>query len=151
MAAAILNTGIHEEEDSLTWFKEKSGVMHEGLPVNQKLRARIPSVNPLCRKCQEDEESFFHCLFSCYEASETWNANQFPSPHQLTAPWRWWMTLTDLLRCRPGTTNLLELAAHTIWQIWKARNSLVFEGYRKSPAAVADEARKALESRQASP
>ncbi|RYR46649.1 hypothetical protein Ahy_A07g032408 [Arachis hypogaea] len=82
IAESILNTTIHEGEDSVTWMKEKNG----GYSVASGYR------------------------------------------------WRWWVNTMEKVKSNAESNEKLELVANLLWQLWKARNELVFEGVRRSPS-----------------
>ncbi|MED6161882.1 hypothetical protein PIB30_064962 [Stylosanthes scabra] len=68
--------------------------LHEKLPVAALLHRRIPSISPLCRRCNLDMESMMHCLFYCEKAAAVWSES-------------------------PIDFGLIEVRALTFWELWR--------------------------------
>ncbi|MED6172305.1 hypothetical protein PIB30_048850 [Stylosanthes scabra] len=122
--------------------KQKVGDSHMA-----RLNSRLPSISPNCQRCLNAAESVFHCFWGCPNSIEVWRLANFPLPQVPEDPWRWWLKLGDLLCMEPTHLRQSELAANIIWQLWCARNSLIFEQHRLSSAAILDAATRAMEFR----
>ncbi|RYR26958.1 uncharacterized protein LOC107627689 [Arachis ipaensis] len=121
---------------------------HEGLPVNQKLHSRIASSNPMCIHCQMEEESVGHCIFDCPDSMEAWRLAELEVPAQQMKPWKRWLEFIQATSLRSHNySSDIELAANLCWQIWKARNELVFNKDRRIPWMCVEVARRSMQRR----
>ncbi|KAL4337982.1 hypothetical protein AHAS_Ahas12G0164600 [Arachis hypogaea] len=111
-------------------------VMHEGLPVKERLHSRIQMVNPICNRCDATVESILHCLTQCPESENAWKIASLPWTNQETETWRWWLWLQEQLKERRQMQKETHLAAILTWQIWKMRNLRIFEAKVISPQEV---------------
>lgn len=100
------------------------------LPVGERLNQRHVPVDPLCKRCG-DYESITHLFFQCSYARKVWSLAPFVSEVEcsvmvdLAASWgslcaRPWLP--------PAGVTSDALAPWILWNLWKARNKLVFEG-----------------------
>ena len=104
---------------------------HNGVPVKQQLRNRIPTVDDHCPWCLNELESVMHCFVTCSHSKQVWNLLEIPhqSWSRTSSPfWKWWIELVDSLKATQDRQDILALFAFGIWRLWLARNEKVFEG-----------------------
>ncbi|MED6110323.1 hypothetical protein PIB30_041827 [Stylosanthes scabra] len=86
-------------------------VLHEGLPVNQRLHSRIPTMSPTCPRCNSPEEIVTHLLWTCPDSLKAWRLVALLVPSCGSETWRWWSNLQSKLQRRrdvveaPGVTQ----------------------------------------------
>ncbi|CAL1404768.1 unnamed protein product [Linum trigynum] len=116
----------------LRFFIWKSG--KNAIATRARLFEHKCAPNPLCPLCEEHNETILHCLFHCSKASATWS--QMGLVHVLPAADSsfavWFFDLKD----RMNDDQITKIVC-TLWNIWLARNGLVFDGRAFSPPSVA--------------
>ncbi|GMI74877.1 hypothetical protein like AT4G29090 [Hibiscus trionum] len=114
---------------------------HDIVPTKSTLRARFHGNlqdQDNCPHCYQHQESAEHILFFCPFAQATWRASAFNySPAALGFPGfpKWWYQLCHDRKMGMTKVGLAQIA-FILWNLWKARNALVFEGRRESPCEV---------------
>ncbi|KAL4380757.1 hypothetical protein AHAS_Ahas04G0065400 [Arachis hypogaea] len=87
--------------------------LHKGLPVKVKLHSRIPSISPICPRCNEQEETVVHCLWMCPDSKEAWRLAGLPSPTREVETWKWWPEFQNNIE---GGSNMEMVAVNLTWQ-----------------------------------
>lgn len=89
------------------------------------------SSNPLCDRCQIEEEDVMHAIRDCCKANVVWNLLLSPSDATeffglARRKWLLWILRADAAQMRTSrwTERLLAVA----WLLWRWRNAKVFEG-----------------------
>ncbi|CAN1836487.1 Putative ribonuclease H protein At1g65750 [Linum perenne] len=105
------------------------------LPTQSNLHRRRCSTNPTCQVCNEQEESILHCIFFCPHASRAWRlscpSTSLPPTNNSFAEWFFPM------QEETGTEGLRRIAA-TCWNIWKARNAVIFRNTMTNDSTTKD-------------
>lgn len=103
--------------------------LHDALPVGEQFAIRNIPLSPLCTRCNE-METVFHVIFGCTFARKVWNLVPLASifnPNQITSTWEG----ADLLRRVPSLPPIGvgpgSLSAWIYWNLWIARNQLIFQ------------------------
>ena len=104
--------------------------LHGALPVGEALKARGINTNGQCKRCNLPE-SIDHLLFHCDFASQVWESApvspsiEYSGSIDLRSNWSSFCSRKNL---PPTGISTGALAPWIIWQLWLARNKLVFEG-----------------------
>ncbi|CAL1404554.1 unnamed protein product [Linum trigynum] len=116
----------------LRFFIWKSG--KNAMATRARLFERKCASDPVYPVCEEHVETIMHCLFHCNKEFETWSRVGLLGvpPSADTSFADWFFPLRDSLT--PDQTNKIVC---TMWNIWIARNGMVFEGKVFSPSTVA--------------
>ncbi|MED6114279.1 hypothetical protein PIB30_078775 [Stylosanthes scabra] len=100
-----------------------------------RLRNDYTIVDAVCPRCSAVPEYALHTLVLCLEVTGIWNhsstASAIPRNEHLQ-PWQWWIELVAALHRQPNYSEQMTHMAYLIWLIWLDRNSMVFEGSKKS-------------------
>ena len=116
--------------------------IHGAIPAGEALRARQINVDGLCKRCSLPEtidHLFFHCAF----AKQVWfSAPVFPSIeyNDSIALRSLWIDLTMRKNLPPSGVAGGPLAPWILWNIWTARNNLVFNGKAQTAAETLSKA-----------
>ncbi|XP_010513742.1 PREDICTED: uncharacterized protein LOC104789794 [Camelina sativa] len=103
-------------------------VLSGAIAVADCMRNHGLQVNPICQVCRSADETVSHALFLCPVASTVWSATALPLPVQGFST----SVSENIGHCLRLITNTdlpssLRLAIPWIlWEIWKARNGMVF-------------------------
>ncbi|XLR14429.1 hypothetical protein S83_042367 [Arachis hypogaea] len=107
---------------------------HEGIAVKAKLNEKLPHVSSLCPRCQSVLKIPMHTIVFCPEVLQIWNsspvASTIPRDPNLKA-WDWWSQFMEVEKSKPNFRIKSAQVAYLLWQIWLARNALVFEDQRQ--------------------
>ncbi|XP_022569212.1 uncharacterized protein LOC111212078 [Brassica napus] len=98
------------------------------LPVGEKLLARQINVDPMCKRCGK-LESINHLLFQCEFAETVWNSAPFAhriDRRQLLDLENDWMRLIENPCLPPVGIVSGQLAPWIVWNLWTARNKMIF-------------------------
>lgn len=93
----------------------------------------------VCPLCDQDQESIDHILVSCVFARPVWHLimeawgklDWIPTQNDALLPWS-----TSLLAQARDMKDLHTLHLLVVWQLWKHRNVVVFDGARPSVREV---------------
>lgn len=107
--------------------------IHGGLPTTAMLHARMRRIDPICPRCNIENEFLMHLLFFCPMARATWHASSFPLQVQ-NLPLDF--TRTILMITKVLEPDQIVDFCNLLWQLWKARNNEVFAGKKISPQGV---------------
>lgn len=92
-----------------------------------------------CKLCGLGDESIFHALFTCSSAANTWLATRLPLPPRGLSRTSVFLNIHHLMACSKSKECPEQLKRDfpwIFWNIWKARNALVFEKVRWDPASI---------------
>lgn len=113
-------------------FKQKHFLwksLNNCLPVKASIKKRTGIGDHMCSSCGEAEETVEHVLFSCPIAEQVWKI----APIRWEALrechnnfWKWWGAVLQSATKDSGWDHI-NLTVNILWQVWKARNKLVFE------------------------
>ncbi|XP_033146952.1 uncharacterized protein LOC103867351 [Brassica rapa] len=104
--------------------------MAGALAVAEQLHYRGIPVDRTCKACGACQESICHTLFNCPTARDTWSAAGLPLPERGLSQNSVFLNMHHLVACTKSkncSTQLRQSIPWVLWQIWKARNVLVFE------------------------
>ncbi|XP_027061039.1 uncharacterized protein [Coffea arabica] len=122
---------------------EESGCRNEGiLPVNENIKAGSMQGNPLCKCCEVCSESTEHMLFLCNHAEAIWKMApiQWDGLESLRGKfWLWWSELVEATVREKGEEHIT-FTVNLLWQIWKDRNEINFNGKGRAPGVVVHKA-----------
>jgi hypothetical protein len=115
----IWNLKIPPKHSSLIWR-----ILHNALPVTNKLRKKGINCYTLCHRCTDAIEDQSHVFSKCIWAQQIWFASpltiRFANQNQTFNEW-----LED--RIINSSTQSLELICAIYYHIWKVRNLLIFQ------------------------
>uniref|UniRef100_A0A803QE18 Reverse transcriptase n=1 Tax=Cannabis sativa TaxID=3483 RepID=A0A803QE18_CANSA len=107
------------------------------LPTRTQFQTKHVNVNNLCPVCNNAEESIFHILVSCSFALSCWHIYVISIKPVSNEDFKdWFVDVTGSLKATCSTEVLM-----VAWQIWNARNDVLWKGRVKSAANVVLEAR----------
>ncbi|XP_071939998.1 uncharacterized protein [Coffea arabica] len=112
------------------------------LPTNEVIFKRIGHGEGRCSCCGEGMETIEHLLFFCVNAKDVWKLapvrwdGLVDKQHNL---WLWWEEATKSTSkdCGPERVSL---TINLFWQIWKARNRIVFDNEFQNPPNIVSKA-----------
>ncbi|XP_020888401.1 uncharacterized protein LOC110230281 [Arabidopsis lyrata subsp. lyrata] len=94
-------------------------------------------IGSTCLRCQDEEETINHVLFSCSFAKMAWHlSNILQALHFSSDLEENFNYIIDLYHNQTLTTNQKLFSFWLLWKIWKARNKLVFNKYAESPTRI---------------
>lgn len=105
--------------------------LSEALPSAELISARGMKVDMRCQTCGEEPESINHMLFQCSLARQVWALSEIPYPqggfdnNSLFANMN---TLLTLNYRSQGRAEVKRIWPWILWQLWKRRNEVIFEG-----------------------
>ncbi|OMO52105.1 reverse transcriptase [Corchorus capsularis] len=108
------------------------------VPTKENLVKRHCSLFSQCDRCGAEVESLEHILFFCPFAQAVWRASHFsysPRSEGFVSFLKWWEESANTI-VSFGSLNVVELIRYLCWNVWKARNSFVFEGREGNPIEV---------------
>ncbi|XLR28347.1 hypothetical protein S83_056247 [Arachis hypogaea] len=84
-----------------------------------------------------------HAIVFCPEILQIWNsspvASTIPRDPNIKA-WDWWSQFMEAEKSKPNFRIRSAQVAYLLWQIWLARNALVFEDQRQEPGKILPQA-----------
>ena len=103
--------------------------LHGALPVGEQLVARQIKVDGKCKLCglpESIDHLFLHCNFAkqVWKSAPVWPSIDYSGTIELRSEWN---SLCSRQNLPPTGLSMGALAPWILWQIWKARNSLVFK------------------------
>ncbi|CAA7021005.1 unnamed protein product [Microthlaspi erraticum] len=115
------------------------------LLVKDRLRSRGILINSTCGFCYSGSETICHVLFTCPKAKEVWDLSQIPLPPAGFSRNSTFLNLHHLLMCSKNSY----IASSTrlrfpwiLWNLWKARNSLVFDQLHYTASSIISKAKE---------
>ncbi|XP_018466282.1 uncharacterized protein LOC108837757 [Raphanus sativus] len=131
-AGGLTERNVKTSEKVKTFFWK---TYHQGLPVGEQFAIKNIHLSPLCRRCN-GTESITHLLFYCPYASQVWALAPLSSPidtGDITSTLEGWERVRKLQSLPPVGLETGTLAASIVWNIWIARNHLLFQNRDFSP------------------
>lgn len=113
-------------------------VLKGALPVGERLAARQVPIDPRCKRCG-CTESITHLLFQCPFARKVWRLAPLVREVECSGMVELGASWSDLcaIKCLPPSGVASgSLFPWILWNLWKARNRFVFEGFSLSPEEV---------------
>ncbi|VVA28953.1 PREDICTED: ribonuclease [Prunus dulcis] len=109
-------------------------LIRKRLQVRSHLYKYLPNINPECPLCNDHMETINHLFFKCQVAVNIWRCTPIIPmfPQQDFDGIEWLAALPSSLD-KDGP-NILSKALLLCWQIWEARNNLVFKDIAPHPA-----------------
>lgn len=108
------------------------------------VRSKFEKGDDRCVCCGESTKTLEHMFFFCEQAEQIWKAppiqwndlNEFRNNF-----WLWW---NGIMKAKSRTEGLdhMALTINILWQIWKSRNQMQFQGERKCPGKTNEKAVK---------
>lgn len=117
--------------------------LNEAIPVAELIRPRGMKVDDRCQICGLEGEDINHVLFSCTFAGQVWALLNIPSPQYGFHGSSIYGNLSFMLRVIKlplGSVEHKRAWPWVLWNIWKCRNGLLFEGKRWSATEIAHKA-----------
>lgn len=117
-------------------------VLAGALPVKERLNTRGLHLDARCKLCNTGSESIGHLLFSCSYAKEVWERSGIQLPQNGFSRTSVFLNVYHLIFANGRRPKHTQNRAFpwVLWEIWKARNALVFENVQTSPSTVATKA-----------
>lgn len=115
--------------------------LNEALPVADLINKRGMKVDDRCQLCGFEGEDINHVLFSCPFARHVWALANIPSPRHgfhhssIFENVNFLFGVTKLQR--GGDMEFKRAWPWVLWNLWKCRNGLLFEGKRWLPSEIA--------------
>ena len=103
--------------------------------MRDTIYGKIKVGDPICKRCGEERETIEHALLNCSEAKQTWKLAPIQwegMMEQHGSFRRWWISIAEA-RHRPKGWQHISLSVHILWQIWKDRNEVEFNGKKNQP------------------
>lgn len=103
-------------------------LVHGILPTKLELVNRTGKGDPMCEVCGNEMESLERVFFLCSKAQECWKHSpiQWDGLIQLQSNFvPWWNEIAKAGK-RKEREGHMELTVNILWQVWKARNKVVF-------------------------
>ncbi|EOA29076.1 hypothetical protein CARUB_v10025338mg [Capsella rubella] len=103
-------------------------VLSGAVAVSECLHRHGINSNPLCQACKVEEETISHVLFGCQLAQQVWSVSGLPVPDNGFFP----TTVENMEFCfmvmsqSEVPLQSRQAIPWLLWEIWKARNDLVF-------------------------
>jgi hypothetical protein len=118
-------------------------LLHDRIPTKSNLvirRVIEPGEDSLCVCCGEETETAAHLFLYCRVATRVWMEISawlnvpFSLPHSLFSIF-YWLLCTGNPKTHKGR---LMICCATVWQIWRFRNSVLFENGRGSVSELVE-------------
>ncbi|KAL0730568.1 hypothetical protein Bca4012_026661 [Brassica carinata] len=117
--------------------------LNEALPVAVLINRRGMKVDDRCQLCGVTGEDINHVFFGCSFVRQVWALSNIPSPqhgfHSSSIFENLWF-LFQAAKLTVGEMEFKRAWPWVIWNIWKCRNGLMFEGKRLSPLEIGHKA-----------
>ncbi|XP_043694514.1 uncharacterized protein LOC122645253 [Telopea speciosissima] len=121
----------------------------DGLATGVGLAHRRITIEPMCPRCGEVEESADHILVDCNFARAVW----FGSSLSFTPPFNDpklfkvienWVQISSTNKKRGK--EVARLGSYICWNLWRARNDLIFSGKKWTPEQLDQKIKEELDS-----
>ncbi|XP_071940383.1 uncharacterized protein [Coffea arabica] len=109
--------------------------LNNALPVRDAIYGRIKVGDPICNRYGEERETIEHTLLNCSKAKQTWKLAPIQWEGMMEQHGcfrRWWISVLEA-KHRPEGWQHISLFVHILWQIWKDRNEMEFNGKKNQP------------------
>ncbi|KAJ4810337.1 RNA-directed DNA polymerase (reverse transcriptase)-related family protein [Rhynchospora pubera] len=116
-------------------------LLTNGLPLANNIHTRIQAISPTCMRCQIENEFPMHCFFFCHGSRMVW----FGGPMGVRTddlP----LNICDAVdQITKGLNDKnIRIFCHTLWEIWLARNEMLFQSKQFDPVAVCRKIQRSL-------
>ncbi|KAH9678148.1 putative non-LTR reverse transcriptase [Citrus sinensis] len=101
------------------------------LPTAHNLWQRKTIKEPVCWRCQKENEDIFHALMRCKHADKVWKLTNYYQHIKCLARQNMLSVLQELATNRRKED--VEMIIVLCWSIWYSRNILIFKGKREDP------------------
>lgn len=101
---------------------------------------------PICQVCKSGVEDAFHAFMECKVARKVWKYSYLASEMQGVVREDILSVMQSLIK--KMSMREVEFVAVVWWEIWHARNKLIFEGKRVNPMSLIAKAQAAVEAYQ---
>lgn len=111
--------------------------LSEALPVADLIITKGMKVDERCQACGDEGESINHVLFSCHFARQTWASSSIPHPQGGFHPdsiFQNFAYLFSLDKSGIRQRDDSRMWPWILWNLWKRRNDLLFEGRCFTPS-----------------
>ncbi|XP_071928132.1 uncharacterized protein [Coffea arabica] len=118
--------------------------LNNALPVRDIIHGRIKVGDPICNGCGEERETIEHTFLNYVQAKLTWKLAPIQWEGMMEQHGcfrRWWISITEA-KHRPHDWQHISLTVHILWQIWKERNEVEFNGKKYRPWRTIQKAMK---------
>ena len=118
--------------------------LNNALPVRDIIHGRIKVGDPICNRCGEERETIEPTFLNCVQAKLTWKLAPIQWEGMMEQHGcfrRWWISITEA-KHRPHDWQHISLTVHILWQIWKERNEVEFNGKKYRPWRTIQKAMK---------
>ncbi|KAJ0589978.1 putative reverse transcriptase zinc-binding domain-containing protein [Helianthus annuus] len=114
------------------------------IPVKMELFRRGINIEDMrCSRCGRDEETIDHLLVDCVMAQATWwnvkNWLKLPNNEELKSCEKMLQYIQDQIGSKEWKQVIMAIFMIAMWQIWKSRNEVVFNGRNGSVTRTVDE------------
>ncbi|KAL9443800.1 hypothetical protein AB3S75_017056 [Citrus x aurantiifolia] len=113
------------------------------LPTAESLFRRKIMQEPICQVCKSGVEDAFHAFMECKVARKVWKYSYLASEMQGVVREDILSVMQRLIKKMP--MREVEFVVVVWWEIWHARNMLIFEGKRVNPMSLIAKAQAAVE------
>lgn len=106
------------------------------LAVKERLQTRGILIDNTCLRCGLASETICHVLFTCNMAHEAWELANIPMPQAGFSRYSVFLNLVHVIsvsKNHNADDRIRHVFPWLLWQIWKARNSLVFNKLHVNP------------------
>ncbi|KAF8111881.1 hypothetical protein N665_0071s0020 [Sinapis alba] len=110
-------------------------------PCKGKAHSRNLCSDTSCKTCGKGPETICHLLFTCPVAVEAWRIAQIPPPRGGVSPKSTFLNLHYMVACtkkRNAELGNFKTFPWILWNLWKARNDLVFQNSRSLASSCVD-------------
>ncbi|KAM6568466.1 hypothetical protein CsatB_016451 [Cannabis sativa] len=148
----LQNEGSEVQNSDNFWkdfwqIKVPQKVLHFGwraitgcLPTKVQLQTKHVVVPLSCPFCNAERETISHVLIECHFARSCWNRSAINSSSSAVSDFRGWFIMVTAARNSSSAAEVLMIA----WQIWSARNDILWNQKTVSAASVVLSARSNL-------
>ena len=114
------------------------------IPVNDLVHRRTGKGDNICTSCGDGIETLEHLFFECDYAKKIWKLSPISWDGLIDLQacfWRWWEGLLEATQRANGKEHI-ELTINILWQIWKARNKIIFDNAKVEEITVVRKAQQ---------
>ncbi|CDP00431.1 unnamed protein product [Coffea canephora] len=112
------------------------------LTARETIFRRTKQGSPICSRCGDGMETIEHILFHCHQAQKVWKLApiQWDGIQNQTGCFKkWWAALSQATSRTEGRQHIA-LTANLLWQLWKDRNQMEFEGKEREGLKIVQKA-----------
>ncbi|XP_071939215.1 uncharacterized protein [Coffea arabica] len=112
------------------------------LTARETIFRRTKQGSPFCSRCGDNMETMEHILFHCEQAQKVWKLAPVQwdgIQNQIGCFKKWWAALVQATSRNKGRQHIA-LTANILWQLWKDRNKMEFEGKERDGLKIVQKA-----------